>query len=199
MGFFRQYNTITPSIRFTSYATDTKVLSEPAPSPVTSEEAYRFVPIHDKVSDKLVVRLIEGATQKVENYIKRDVTPKLREALFVYPKNRIFLPFGIHGDVLELVEINSEGKETPLQEHEYVIEGLETKSIVLKRNMYSVRVTYESGYKDCPDAIVGAILHEYSLLYKNRNDPNQAPRQIINGLSVEARLLLVDGGFVNYG
>jgi hypothetical protein len=199
MSFDRQYNYLTTPVRFTSYATETTVISEKKPSPVTSEEAYLFVPIHDRVSDKLVVRLIEGATAKVENYINLDVTVKTRRAYFKYPRNTIFLPFGIHGAVNSVKSINSDGVETLLTvSTDYVVEGTQKKTIVLKQQHYSVLVEYVSGYSQCPDAIIGAILQEYSLLYKNRNDPNQAPRQVINGLSAEARLLLVDGGYVNY-
>jgi hypothetical protein len=199
MSFSRQYDYLTTPVRYTSYATETTVVSPKKPSPVTSEEAYRFVPIHDKVSDKLVVRLIEAATSKVENYTNYDVTLKTRTAYFLHPRTKIYLPFGIHGAIDWVKAIDGDGHETELVlGTDFIIEGQQKKTIVLKRNYYSVLVQYISGFTEPPDAFIGAILHEYSLLYKNRNDPNQAPRQVINGLSAEARLLLVDGGYINY-
>jgi hypothetical protein len=199
MSFNRQYHYLTTPVRFTSYATETDVIAETTVPIVSFPEIKTFVPIRDGVDDIVLLRFIKGVTQKIENYIQRDATVKTRQAYYLYPKERLFLPFGVHGDIEFVKSVDSDGTETALVAGtDYHIEGLKFKTLRLNNSHYSIITQFQSGYAQCPDAIIGAILQEFSFQYKNRSDPNQGSRLIVNGLTVEARNLLVDGGFVNY-
>jgi hypothetical protein len=78
------------------------------------------------------------------------------------------------------------------------VEGLDRKAIRFNSGHNALNVTYTSGYDVCPELIKGAILQELSLQYKNRQDSSQPSRTSVNGLSIEARHLLVSGGLYEY-
>jgi hypothetical protein len=75
---------------------------------------------------------------------------------------------------------------------DYVVEGMDYKEIrFYNKTGGQILATYVTGYTTCPDAIRGAILQELSFQYKNRQDPNTPSRTSVNGLSLEARHLLL--------
>jgi len=196
--FARQYGSLTGSVAFQYYPDQTIVVTQASLSPVTLGEAKNFLRIYDTIDDTSIQSLLNGVTVQVEHYIGRDTTPRTRTSHWSRPKMLIAIPRSPIGWVSYVVEVASDGTQTTVDPSEYVVEGLDQKSIRFNTVRNALLVTYSSGYAVCPDVIKGAILQELSLQYKNRQDSSQPSRTSVNGLSIEARHLLVGGGFYDY-
>jgi uncharacterized phiE125 gp8 family phage protein len=196
--FARQYGSLTGSVAFQYFPEQTVVLTQATSTPVSLSEAKNFLRVYDDIDDTSIGALLVGVTQQVENYIGRDTTPRVRVSLWKRPKFQISIPRVPVGTIVSVVNIDTAGNETTVDPSDYVVEGLDRKMIRLSSSHNSLKVTYNSGYTTCPDAIKGAILQELSLQYKNRQDSSQPSRTSVNGLSIEARHLLVGGGLYEY-
>lgn len=195
-----QYGSLTGSRVYRRYASGTKVLTVPAGLAVPLSLAKDVLRKYDTADDTHIELLIKATTEQVERACKTDFRRKERLAYWLYPKPVIQLPYGPHESVTEVKAINESGEETVLVEGEdYEVDGLDTFTISTNRYYHALEVIYQSGYDPCPDAVKGAIIQELSFQYKNRNDPNVGTITIINGLTAEARSLLIAGGYFSYG
>lgn len=196
--FARQYGSLTGAIAYQYFPEQTVVLTQSLGTPVTLAEAKNFLRVYDTVDDTSIQSLLVGVTQQVEQYIGRDTTPRTRMSYWARPKMLISIPRIPVTSITSIVEVQRDGNEVALDPSDFVVEGLDRKSIRLTSSYNSLKVTYASGYATCPEVIKGAILQELSLQYKNRQDSSQPSRTSVNGLSIEARHLLVSGGLYEY-
>jgi uncharacterized phiE125 gp8 family phage protein len=196
--FARQYGSLTGAIAYQYFPEQTVVLTQSVGTPVTLAEAKNFLRVYDTIDDTSIQSLLVGVTQQVEQYIGRDTTPRTRMSYWARPKMLISIPRIPVTSITSIVEVQRDGSEVALDPSDFVVEGLDRKSIRLTSSYNSLKVTYASGYATCPEVIKGAILQELSLQYKNRQDSSQPSRTSVNGLSIEARHLLVSGGLYEY-
>jgi hypothetical protein len=159
-------------------------------------DAKSILPVHDNNSDSYITTLIRGTQEQVGRYIKLDLTRRQRTSYWYNPSNKLKLSFGIHGAVSNVKVADRFGTETTLVLNEnYYVSGNSFKEIYLTSipvSFDSVSVTYWSGYEEgyCPDAIRLACVQELNFQYKNRQDINQGTTAIINGLTLESKMLL---------
>jgi uncharacterized phiE125 gp8 family phage protein len=198
MMFARQYGSLTGAVAYQYFPEQTVIVSQDTFTPVTLAEAKNFLRVYDDVDDTSIQSLLVGVTQQVEQYIGKDTTPRVRLSFWSRPKQLISIPRSPVGTITNVTEVSRDGTEQVVLATEYVVEGLDLKSIRFSHSYNALKVTYNSGYDNCPDAIKGAILQELSLQYKNRQDSAQPSRTSVNGLSIEARHLLLGGGFYDY-
>jgi uncharacterized phiE125 gp8 family phage protein len=196
--FARQYGSLTGAIAYQYFPEQTVVITQSLGTPVTLAEAKNFLRVYDTIDDTSIQSLLVGVTQQVEQYIGRDTTPRTRMSYWARPKMLISIPRIPVTSITSIVEVQRDGSEVALDPSDFVVEGLDRKSIRLTSSYNSLKVTYASGYATCPEVIKGAILQELSLQYKNRQDSSQPSRTSVNGLSIEARHLLVSGGLYEY-
>lgn len=197
--FSRQYSSLTGSQTFSRFADQTKVLEKPIGVVLTLESVKNFLRKRDDTDNEHILILLRGVTDQIERYCGVDLVTKTRLAYWKFPFSTISLPYGIHGDVLSVIGIDSQGDgHTLVSGVDYTVEGVDYKEIVLHRSFLSVTVTYKSGFDSCPEAIKAAILQELSFQYKNRSDANMGRIILVNGLTAEARNLLVAGGYYRY-
>jgi uncharacterized phiE125 gp8 family phage protein len=196
--FARQYGSLTGAIAFQYFPEQSIVVSQATSTPVLLSDAKNFLRVYDDIDDPSIGALLVGVTQQVENYIGKDTTPRVRMSYWARPKLEVAIPRAPITSIVSVVEVRRDGTEVTVDPSEYVVEGLERKTIRFASGLASVKVTYNSGYATCPEVIKGAILQELSLQYKNRQDSSQPSRTSVNGLSIEARHLLVAGGLYEY-
>jgi uncharacterized phiE125 gp8 family phage protein len=198
MMFARQYGSLTGAVAYQYFPEQTVIVSQDTFTPVTLAEAKNFLRVYDDVDDTSIQSLLVGVTQQVEQYIGKDTTPRVRLSFWSRPKQLIAIPRSPVGTITNITQVNRDGTEQVVDATEYVVEGLDIKSVRFNHGYNALKVTYNSGYVSCPDAIKGAILQELSLQYKNMQDSAQPSRTSVNGLSIEARHLLLGGGFYEY-
>lgn len=168
--------------------------------PLTLGQAKAMLPINTSIHDDFIQLLIEATTEQVERYISRDTYRRERLSRYERPARVISLPNGPHGNVISVKTVTYDNIETTLVAgSDYYVHGIEFKTIEIATGVEQyLLVTYESGYQagNCPRAIVGGIMQELSLQFKNRQDPNAGGVAVVNNLSLEARNLLMP--FVRY-
>jgi uncharacterized phiE125 gp8 family phage protein len=196
--FARQYGSLTGAVAFQYFPEQTVVLTQASLTPVLLSDAKNFLRVYDDIDDLSISSLLVGVTQQVESYIGKDTTPRVRMSYWARPKLEIAIPRSPVASIVSVVEVRRDGTEATVDPSEYVVEGLDKKMIRFASGLASAKVTYNSGYATCPEVIKGAILQELSLQYKNRQDSSQPSRTSVNGLSIEARHLLVAGGLYEY-
>jgi hypothetical protein len=189
----REMDSLTGAYSVNTWPTETITSTDPKDYVLTLGNAKEMLPVNTDVHDSLITMLIEATTEQVERYIARDTYKRQRTSYYERPANQIWLPYGVHGNVISVTAIDEDNNETVLTSGaDYTVFGLEFKAIRLSTGAPYLRVVYESGYDfgACPAAIKAAIMQELSLQYKNRQDPNAPGRTVVNNLSVEARNLL---------
>lgn len=168
--------------------------------PLTLGQAKKMLPVNTDLHDDFIQLLLEATTDQVERYIGRDTFRKERTSRYERPARVVGLPYGPHGNVTSVKSVTYDNIETTLVAgSDYYVHGIEFKTIELMAGTDQyLLVTYESGYQagGCPRAIVGGIMQELSLQFKNRQDPNAGGIAVVNNLSLEARNLLMP--FVRY-
>lgn len=168
--------------------------------PLTLGQAKAMLPVNTSIHDDYIQLLIEATTEQVERYINRDTYRRERLSRYERPARIISLPNGPHGDVLNVKTVTFDNVETTLTAGaDYYVHGIEFKTIQLVSGVQQyILVTYESGYQagSCPRAIVGGIMQELAMQFKNRQDPNSGSVAVVNNLSLESRNLLMP--FVRY-
>lgn len=196
----RQYGSLTGSRVFTRYATGTKVLTEPSDLAVPLALMKDVLRKYDSNDDAHITLLIKAVTEQVERYCGYDFRPKERLSYYLYPKPDISLPRGPHATITEVKAINELGDETVLTlDEDYYVDGFQQFDLRLRRYYHALEIEHSSGYENIPDAVQEAIIQEVSFQYKNRNDPNMGRVTSVNGLTLEARHLLLSGGLYRYG
>jgi uncharacterized phiE125 gp8 family phage protein len=175
------------------YPVDTRVTVAPTQLPLTVAEAMSFLRIYDTIDADYIGMLISAITDQVERYIGIDLQSKTRQSYWQRTGGYVVLPYGPHTSVSAVVSRDEENVDTTLVSGtDYVVEGMDYKEIrFYNKTGGQIIATYVTGYTTCPDAIRGAILQELSFQYKNRQDPNTPSRTSVNGLSLEARHLLL--------
>lgn len=149
---------------------------------------------HDR-DDVYIQSLAKGVIAQVEKYIGLDVVRKVISARWYRPSVCIHLPRGPHGDIESVKVFTHDGTEkTLVADVDYTVTGSKFKTIWRRQAISwgQLEVKFESGYQvsKMPDQIVGGVLQEINLQYKNRKDPD-TPEVISDGaLSIEARHLL---------
>ena len=190
----RGMDSITGAYSLNTFPSQTITTVDPKDYVITLGNAKEMLPVNTDVHDSLITMLIEATTDQVERYIMRDTYRRTRQSYYERPAENIWLPYGVHGNVLSVVSIDEDFNETALTAGaDYIVYGIEFKALRLLTAAPYLKVTYQSGYDygECPGAIRSAIMQELSLQYKNRQDPNAPGRVVVNNLSVEARNLLV--------
>lgn len=193
----RQWQTLTGTWTPQTYPAQTDISVAPADWAVTLAEAKQFLRLSSAHDDNYVALLVEGISEQIERYIGMDTYIRTRRSYWERAGWDLELPYGPHGTISSVVSIDEDGTETTLTVNsDYYVQGMTTKRIRLLSGIAGgsfIRVTYESGYaaNECPYAIRAAILQELSLQYKNRQDSNTPSRVSVNGLSLEARHLLL--------
>lgn len=197
----RQYGSLTGAKTYHLYPSDVDVVSVDDDNflPVSLEEVKKILRVKTDSDNDFITLLIKGVTDQVERHIGRDLQPKVRLAYWSAPAITIKPTFPPISFIEEVTSVDEDGNVRVLNESEYRVEGLSfDKTIHLDKRHYNILVQYACGYAQCPDAIKAAIHQEIALQYKRRNDPNTPDLVSINGLSIEARHLLVGGGFYEY-
>jgi hypothetical protein len=196
-----QYGSLSGEPRYQFYPQESKVTNIAIYSPLSTEVVEDFMRIHDNIDATYIASLIKGVTDQVEKYCSLATTPRTMQSFWMYPRSIVALPTKPVTSFTNVTKIDSDGTETELVSGtDFTTLGLDIKSIHLKTSCYALRVTYQAGYQTntCPEAIQDAIIQEISLQYKNRQDSNQPSRTSVNSLSVEARHLLVGGGYYDH-
>jgi hypothetical protein len=189
----RGLDSITGAYSLNTWPSETITSDDPKSYVLTLGNAKEMLPVNTDVHDSLITMLIEATTEQVERYIARDTYKRERTSYYIRPASQIWLPYGIHSNVISVTAVAEDGTETTLVAgSDYNVMGIEFKAIRLSTGAENIKVVYESGYDfgACPAAIKAAIMQELSLQYKNRQDPNAPGRTVVNNLSVEARTLL---------
>lgn len=197
----RGYSSLTGVYNVNTMPTETIVSGVDDPVyPMTLGQAKAMLPVNTSIHDDFIQLLIEATTEQVERYIARDTYRRERTSRYERPAPVISLPNGPHGNVLSVKTVTYDNIETTLVAgSDYYVHGIEFKTIELASGIQQyVLVTYESGYQagSCPRAIIGGIMQELSMQFKNRQDPNAGGVAVVNNLSLEARNLLMP--FVRY-
>lgn len=198
MMYARQYGSLTGAVAYQFFPDQTDIVSQATFTPVSLAEGKNFLRVYDDTDDTSIQALLVGVTQQIEQYIGKDTTTRVRLSFWSRPKLSIAIPRSPVTAVTSVVSVSADGTETTVPTSDYTVLGLSKKIIRFSHGYPSLKVTYTSGYTTCPEAIKGAILQELSLQYKNRQDSSQSSRTSVNGLSIEARHLLVAGGFYEY-
>jgi hypothetical protein len=193
---FANRNDYLTSSWVTSYYPTESVVSGTPDLCVTVSELKVPLNKYDGSQDGYLAGLISGVQSQVERFIGKDCTPRVRTAYWRYPKGTIGFSYAPVGDITEVRAIDRDGTVTVLNDTEYVIHGVEHKTITFHRPYYAIEVVYNSGYDVTPEAIRQAIIQECMFQFKNRNDPSLPARVSVNSLSLEARHLLM--GYYSY-
>lgn len=157
------------------------------------------IPVNHSEDDSFIEKIINAVTRRIEKHLGIDTLKKTRRSYWFHPNPVVILPYGPHGDINEVVTIDSEGNETALTlNDDYYVIGMKYKRLKIF-NLYTgwptsgyLRVEYVSGTTaaNVGSDIKGGILQEILLQYKNRADPDTPGMTSVNGLSIEARHLL---------
>jgi hypothetical protein len=196
-----RYNSLTGTPRYQFYPQESRVIAVGSLSPLQEAYVDEFLRVHDDIDQTYIASLIKGVTNQVEAYCGLATTPRTMQSYWQYPKQLISIPVKPVSSVTSVVKISHDGTESTLVSGtDYTVTGMNNIYIHLKVDCYALRVTYEAGFADgqCPDAIQDAIVQEISLQYKNRQDSNQPSRTSVNSLSLEARHLLIGGGYYDH-
>ena len=197
----RGFDSLTGVYNVNTFPSETIVSgTDEAIYPLTIGQAKSMLPVNTDLHDNLIQLLLEATTEQVERYIGRDTYRKERTSRYERPARVIGLPYGPHGDIISVKSVSYDNEETTLVAgSDYYVHGIEFKTIeIVAATEQYILVTYDSGYQagNCPRAIVGGIMQELSLQFKNRQDPNAGGIAVVNNLSLEARNLLMS--FVRY-
>lgn len=193
----RRFDSITGVWTPSVYPSQTKITVQASDLPVSLATVKNALPVYDTADDNYITLLIGGVTEQISRYIGVDPVKLTRQSLWYRPFTDNYLDFGVHGAVSSVVSQAEDGTNTTLTEGtDYYIQGIDFKRIRLINmgiNGVFLLATYESGYEagSVPEAIQAAIIQEVSLQYKNRQDPDLPSRVSVNGLSIEARHLLM--------
>lgn len=196
--FSRQFDSLTGVNTSSIYPNQTIIVAGTKSNlPVIGiNESKNILPVYDNNSDAYISMIIGAIEDQVGRYIKLDLTKRQRQSYWKNPMARLVLSYGPHGEVSSVVAKDIQGNATTLVlGTHYYVQGLEFKEIQIISmpiDVYSITVTYWSGYEDgeCPDAIRMACVQELNFQYKNRQDANQTSVAIVNGLTMESRMLL---------
>lgn len=197
----RGFDSLTGVYNVNTFPTETIVSGTEEPVyPLTLGQAKAMLPVNTDLHDDFIQLLLEATTEQVGRYIGRDTYRRERTSRYERPARVIGLPYGPHGDVLSVKSVTYDNEETTLVAgSDYYVHGIEFKTIeIAAATDQYLLVTYQSGYQagNCPRGIVGGIMQELSLQFKNRQDPNAGGIAVVNNLSLEARNLLMP--FVRY-
>jgi len=193
----RRYDSLTGVWTPSVYPSQTIITAPPSDLPVSLATVKNALPVYDTADDNYITILIGAVTEQISRYIGIDPIRLTRQSLWYRPFTDNYLDYGIHGTVSSVISQAEDGTNTTLTEGtDYYIQGIDFKRIRLINmglNGVFLLATYQSGYEagSCPEAIQAAIIQEVSLQYKNRQDPDLPSRVSVNGLSIEARHLLL--------
>lgn len=196
--FTRQFDSLTGVNTSSIYPTETLIVPDTQSefTAVSLEEAKAILPVYDNNSDGYITTLMRGVEDQVGRYIKLDLTKRQRTSYWKNPQRKLKLSFGIHAEITSVIAKDMYGNQTSLVFNtDYVISGMQFKELyILSANIDvdSIQVTYWSGYDAgaCPEAIKLACIQELNFQYKNRQDANNPTVAIVNGLTMESRMLL---------
>jgi hypothetical protein len=194
----RQLDSLTGVNNASMYPDETIVVAdtESTSTVVSLGDAKAVLPVHDNNSDTYITYLLKATQEQVGRYIKLDLTKRQRTSYWYNPANKLVLSYGIHGAVTNVKARDKQGNETTLvlNTNYYVIGNTFKKIEIISVPVTfdSLSVTYWSGYDEgyCPEAISLACLQELNFQYKRRQDISQASTAIINGLTLESKMLL---------
>ena len=190
----RDYTSLTGSTPFQPNASETQVTDGAGQTIVTTAAFKNFVPVNNSADDPLCDQILQAVTEQIERFIRLDLAPKERRAFWRWPGNELVLPYGPHGDILEVVAIRADNTETVLVEDEdYHVHGdsLKWLFILCRHDARYFRVRFQSGYAQCPRSAYMAIIEQGAAIYKNRQNPDLPVRMTKEGFCVEAYSLLM--------
>lgn len=177
-----QFGSLSPTITPSKYANESAVIpSDGLLVPIAGADVKPFLPVYDSNSDYIIRGIIDGVTKKIERFINRDTTERVRVSLWALPEREIKLPFGPHKNIVVEQYVNDEWQE--VNSDEFVVFGIERKSIRL-HYAYPTKVTCTSGFEECPADVKQAIMQETAFQFKNRNDPDEVQAATKLGLSI---------------
>jgi hypothetical protein len=196
--FSRQFDSLTGVPSSSYWPTQTIILTQSDFTVLNVSEAKNILPVWDGESDSHITALITAVQEQIGRYIKIDLTRRTRQSYWNNPYNLLKLSFGPHYVIDSVILKDKYGNTATLVDGtDYVVygeNGYYKQIEILQRPITGNQfyITYNSGYEagDCPDAIRMACVQELNLQYKRRQDGNQQPVTIINGLTAEARVLL---------
>lgn len=196
--FTRQFDSLSGVPTSSYWPTQTVTTEESDFTVLTVGEAKNILPVWDGESDAHITALVTAVQEQIGRYIKIDLTRRTRQSYWNNPYNLLKLSFGPHYTISSVILKDKYGNSATLTAGtDYVVlgdDGYYKQIEILQRPISGNQfyVTYQSGYDagDCPDAIRMACIQELNLQYKRRQDGNQQPVTIINGLTAEARVLL---------
>ena len=193
----RRYDSLTGVWTPSVYPQQTIITVKATDLPVTLAEVKNALPVFDSADDNYIALLINAVTDQIRRYIGQDIVQVTRQSMWFRPYRDNYLSYGPHGTVTSVISQSEDGTNTTLVSgSDYYVQGLDFKRIRLINfglNGVYLLATYQSGYTgdNVPEAMKAAIIQEVALQYKNRQDPDLPSRVSVNGLSLEARHLLM--------
>jgi len=177
-----QFGSLSPTLSFRAYPSEIEIVSS-YDQAVNRPAIEAHLPLYDEQDGNELDRLSRAVQRSVERYTGIDATKRTRVAFWQQPQPVINIPTRPVHQVLSVEQkINNQWVAI----NHYETEGLKQVSIRLQFSR-PTRVMYESGYDTVPDELAQAILQEIAYQYKNRNDPNESPANLINGISEPTR------------
>jgi hypothetical protein len=190
----RQYGSLSGTPLIQTLPTQTLVVTEAPDQVVTTDEMKQFLGnVNNAVNNNLIDGLILAVTSQIERIVRYDMQPKVRRAYYPNAGYNLQLPYGIHGDIIEVKSIDEDGVETVLVEDvNYTVNGMTLKNVRLTNNVSGryFTVEFQSGFATCPYELKQAVMQQVSMQYKNRQDPTVPLRMMENGLCPEAYSLV---------
>jgi uncharacterized phiE125 gp8 family phage protein len=163
-----------------------KVVTPPATEPVTLAEAKLHLRVDTSDEDALISRLISAAREQCEQEIDRSVAPQtLMLLLDAFPAGAILLPRGPVASITSVQYVDAAGALQTVSGANYTIDDAQIDAWLLPAYGYewpaardqanAVRVTYQSGYTACPEAIRQWILLAVGTMYATREADSDRP------------------------
>lgn len=180
-----QYGSLSPTRTYTAHPNYCEYTTSITLA-VTVDQAKAELPVYDTQSDAQIQRKIFAVQTMIERYINRDATPRTRIAYWSLPQEVIYLPYGPHLSTITVKQRPSsrDDYETKTVDEDYWIvdDTLQFKAIELSKQQ-PTQVTFISGPGSVSEQLQEAILQEVSFQFKNRNDPDLEPPEMVGGIS----------------
>ena len=164
-----------------------KVITQPTTEPVSLAEAKLHLRVEQDDEDALISALISAARSQCEHMLERAVAPQtVQLSIDEFPEDGIRLrPTVIAID--SVVYVDGDGTEQTMASTDYYLDDAQEPNWLLpayggdwpaaNEEANAVRVTYQTGYVDCPEDIRAWILLKVGSLYQHKEADSDKPVQ----------------------
>lgn len=166
-------------------ASEVKKVTTTGDEPITSAYAKGYIKVDYDLDDDIISQQITAAREYAEAYMGKTLVAATYTALFtdldvhdVLDGLKLELPYGPHGDITAVRRVNSDGTKTTLNSSEYVIFGLNIKSVGITNSTFSLsgstgvgyEVDYAAGTSDVTAILKEGIAKLIGDMYEFRQD-----------------------------